>query len=209
MDDVLKLYIFDDEAEIVKRYECRAYDARLATVEDVAQALGIDRMDRMSKGEMQQAAARCPELIRDALRDMFDGLTPEEAWKVKQWNIAEVLHTLYAWFFREIRDATTGGKTDGQADEDMPLFDALFEIEVNVCQSFPGMDPITLREKYCGELLLLLRRMVRYNRRQAQRKALSGNGDAPAVPVDDDVIVVRKKNGDTVTMRRAKDDRSW
>lgn len=209
MDDVLKLYIFDDEAEIVKRYECRAYDARLATVEDVAHALGIDRMDRMSKGEMQQAAARCPELIRDALRDMFDGLTPEEAGKVKQWNIAEVLHTLYTWFYREIHDATAGGKTDGQADEDMPLFDALFEIEVNVCQSFPGMDPITLREKCCGELLLLLRRMVRYNRRQAQRKALSGNGDAPAVPVDNDVIVVRKKNGDTVTMRRAKDDRSW
>lgn len=209
MDDVLKLYIFDDEAEIVKRYECRAYDARLATVEDVAQALGIDRMDRMSRGEMQQAAARCPELIRDALRDMFDGLTPEEAGKVKQWNIAEVLHTLYAWFFREIRDATTGGKTDGQADEDTPLFDALFEIEVNVCQSFQGLDPITLREKCCGELLLLLRRMVRYNRRLAQRKALSGNGDAPSVPVDDDVIVVRKKNGDTVTMRRAKDDRSW
>jgi hypothetical protein len=26
---------------------------------------------------------------------------------------------------------------------------------------------------------------------------------------DDEVIVVRKKNGDTITMRRAKDDRSW
>lgn len=209
MGDVLKLYIFDDNAEIVKRYECRAYDVRLATVEDVAQALGIDRMDRMDRGEMQKAAARCSGAVRDALRDMFDGLTPEEAGKVKQWNIAEVLHTLYAWFFREIRDATTGGKTDGQADEDIPLFDALFEIEVNVCQSFPGLDPITLREKPCGELLLLLKRMIRYNRRQEQRKALSGNGDAPAVPVDDDVIVVRKKNGDTVTMRRAKDDRSW
>lgn len=209
MGDVLKLYIFDDNAEIVKRYECRAYDVRLATVEDVAQALGIDRMDRMSKGEMQQAAARCPELIRDALRDMFDGLTPEEAGKVKQWNIAEVLHTLYAWFFRGIHDAMTGGKTTAQEDEDIPLYDALFEIEVNVCQSFPGLDPITLREKSCGELLLLLKRMTRYNRRQEQRKALSGKGDAPAVPVDDDVIVVRKKNGDTVTMRRAKDDRSW
>lgn len=209
MGDVLKLYIFDDNAEIVKRYECRAYDVRLATVEDVAQALGIDRMDRMDRGEMQKAAARCSGAVRDALRDMFDGLTQEEAGKAMQWNIAEVLHTLYAWFFREIRDAMTGGKTTAQEDEDIPLYDALFEIEVNVCQSFPGLDPITLREKPCGELLLLLRRMVRYNRRQEQRKALSGNGDAPAVPVDDDVIVVRKKNGDTVTMRRAKDDRSW
>ena len=209
MGDVLKLYIFDDEAEIVKRYECRAYDVRLATVEDVAQAIGIDRMDRMDRSGMQKAAARCSGAVRDALRDMFDGLTQEEAARVKQWNSAEVLRTLYAWFFLEIREATAGGKTDGQADEDMPLFDALFEIEVNVCQSFPGMDPITLREKRCGELLLLLRRMVRYNRRQEQRKALSGKGDAPAVPVDDDVIVVRKKNGDTVTMRRAKDDRSW
>lgn len=209
MGDVLKLYIFDDNAEIVKRYERRAYDVRLATVEDVAQVLGIDRMDRMSKGEMQQAAARCPELIRDALRDMFDGLTPEETGKVKQWNIAEVLVKLYTWFFRGIHGAMTGGKTTAQEDEDIPLYDALFEIEVNVCQSFPGLDPITLREKPCGELLLLLKRMIRYNRRQEQRKALSGNGDAPAVPVDDDVIVVRKKNGDTVTMRRAKDDRSW
>lgn len=209
MDDVLKLYIFDDEAEIVKRYECRAYDARLATVEDVAQALGIDRMDRMDRSEMQKAAARCSGAVRDALRDMFDGLTQEEAGKAMQWNTAEVLVKLYTWFFRGIHDAMTGGKTTAQEDEDIPLYDALFEIEVNVCQSFPGLDPITLREKPCGELLLLLKRMIRYNRRQEQRKALSGKGDAPAVPVDDDVIVVRKKNGDTVTMRRAKDDRSW
>ena len=91
----------------------------------------------------------------------------------------------------------------------MTLSDALFEIKVNICQSFPAMDPIRLRQEKCGEVLLLLRQMIRYNRVLEQRKALSGKGGVPAVPVDDDVVVVRKKNGDTVTMRRAKNDAKW
>ena len=81
----------------------------------------------------------------------------------------------------------------------IPLYDALFEMEVSICQTFPALDPVRMRREKCGEVLLLLRRMIRYNNTQ-------GGDDAP---VDDDVIIIAKKNGDTVTMRRAKDDRSW
>ena len=80
----------------------------------------------------------------------------------------------------------------------IPLYDALFEMEVSICQTFPALDPVRMRREKCGEVLLLLRRMIRYNNTQ-------GGDETPA----DDVIVITKKNGDTVTMRRAKDDRSW
>jgi hypothetical protein len=210
MGDVLKLYVFDG-AYIKKCYQCNAYDVRLATVEDVAQALRVDRMDAVSRDEIRKAAARCPEKIHAALLDMFDGLTAEEAEQAMRWNVADVFRDLFAWFYAGLKSEGSAVKPAEQEQEpdDMTLSDALFEIKVNICQSFPAMDPIRLRQEKCGEVLLLLRQMIRYNRVLEQRKALSGEGGAPAVPVDDDVIVVRKKNGDTVTMRRAKDDRSW
>ncbi|MBR2481402.1 MAG: hypothetical protein IKB58_00915 [Oscillospiraceae bacterium] len=208
MDDVLKLYVFDG-ADIKKCYQCDAYDVRLATVEDVAQALRVDRMDAVSRDEIRKAAARCPGKIHDALLDMFDGLTAEEAEQAMRWNVADVFRDLFAWFYAGLKSDGSGAEQAEQEPDDMTLPDALFEIKVNICNSFPAMDPIRLRQEKCGEVLLLLRQMIRYNRVLGQRKALSGEGGAPAVPLDDDVIVVRKKNGDTVTMRRAKDDRRW
>lgn len=73
---------------------------------------------------------------------------------------------------------------------------------MQICQTFPALDPLRLRREPCSEVLLLLRRMVRYNNTHDQ----DGRRKQPA---DDDVIIVRHANGDTVTMRRAKDDRSW
>lgn len=80
-------------------------------------------------------------------------------------------------------------------------------MEVHICQTFPALDPLRLRREKCGEVLLLLRRMIRYN--NWQQETCSEDGEAPTVPADDDVIVVRKKNGDTITMRRAKNDAKW
>ena len=208
MNDVLKLYVFDG-ADIKKCYQCDAYDVRLATVEDVAQALRVDRMEAVSRDEIRKAAACCPGKIHAALLDMFDGLTAEEAEQAMRWNVADVFRDLFAWFYAGLKSEGSAVKPAEQEPDDMTLPDALFEIKVNICWSFPAMDPIRLRQEKCGEVLLLLRQMIRYNRVLEQRKALSGEGGAPAVPLDDDVIVVRKKNGDTITMRRAKNDAKW
>ena len=51
-------------------------------------------------------------------------------------------------------------------------------------------------------MLRLLQRMKCYNQKYLDDNAANGSED-------DDVIVIRKKNGDTVTMRRARDDKSW
>ena len=75
---------------------------------------------------------------------------------------------------------------------------------MQICQTFPSLDPLRLRREKCGEVLLLLRRMIRYNQ-QHDRDGNRTNGSVP----DDDVIIVTHKNGDITTMRRAKDDRSW
>lgn len=208
MNDVLKLYVFDG-ADIKKCYQCDAYDVRLATVEDVAQALRLDRMEAVSRDEIRKAAARCPVKIHAALLDMFDGLTAGEAEQAMRWNVADVFRDLFAWFYAGLKSEGSAVKPAEQ-EPDMTLPDALFEIKVNICKSFPAMDPIRLRQEKCGEVLLLLRQMIRYNSFLKQRKELSGEGGAPAVPLDDDdVIVVRKKNGDTITMRRAKNDAKW
>lgn len=73
---------------------------------------------------------------------------------------------------------------------------------MQICQVFPALDPIRLRREKCGEVMLLLQRIVRRKTRDEENK--NGGG-----AVDSDTIIVRKKNGDTITMRRAKDDRSW
>jgi len=73
---------------------------------------------------------------------------------------------------------------------------------MQICQVFPALDPIRLRREKCGEVMLLLQRIVRRKTRDEENK--NGGGT-----VDSDTIIVRKKNGDTITMRRAKDDRSW
>jgi hypothetical protein len=73
---------------------------------------------------------------------------------------------------------------------------------MQICQVFPALDPIRLRREKCGEVMLLLQRIVRHKTRDEENK----NGGSA---VDSDTIIVRKKNGDTITMRRAKDDRSW
>ena len=75
---------------------------------------------------------------------------------------------------------------------------------MNVCQMFPALDPIRLRKQKCSEVLLLLRRMARYQNRNGK-----DGENSHAQTADDDVIIVRHKNGDVTTMRRAKDDRSW
>lgn len=81
----------------------------------------------------------------------------------------------------------------------------MFDVEVQICQMFPALDPIHLRRQKCGEVLLLLRRIVR----RKMRDGADGSGGAAQGTADNDTIIVRKKNGDTITMRRAKDDRSW
>lgn len=81
----------------------------------------------------------------------------------------------------------------------------MFDVEVQICQMFPALDPIHLRREKCGEVLLLLCRIVR----RKMRDGGNDSGHEAGIVSDSDTIIVRKKNGDTITMRRAKDDRSW
>ena len=49
----------------------------------------------------------------------------------------------------------------------------LFEIEVNLCERFPAMTPLTLRKEKAREVFILIKRYNRYSKKQ-KKEAKSG-----------------------------------
>ena len=59
-------------------------------------------------------------------------------------------------------------------DDDTPVYDILFEMQVTLCQSFPAFTPLTLRREKAREVFMLLTRYSRYLRRQKRNTTKSG-----------------------------------
>lgn len=77
-------------------------------------------------------------------------------------------------------------------------------MQVSICQTFPALDPLRLRREKSGEVLLLLRRMIRYN----NNRPTDNQTDSETVQ-DDGTIIIRHKNGDVEYLHPAKDDSRW
>jgi hypothetical protein len=54
--------------------------------------------------------------------------------------------------------------------DDTPIYDALFEMEVNLSERFPAMTPLTLRKERAHEVFLLINRYNRYSKKEAKQK---------------------------------------
>lgn len=67
--------------------------------------------------------------------------------------------------------------------DDTPIYDALFEMEMNLSERFPSMTPLTLRREKAREVFLLINR---YNRYSAKEKKKQKNGKR----------IIRKPAGD-------------
>jgi hypothetical protein len=100
----LKLNVYEGR-EIVKTYECNAFDVELATVEDAMHSLRFDKMVSGDAQEMVAAVVSCIDTVRPFLCDMFDGLTMEEARHTRTANIVEVFQGLFAWFTVSVDEA--------------------------------------------------------------------------------------------------------
>ena len=109
MDLNLKLHVYEGR-RIVKTYECDVFDVYLGTVEDVAHALRLDKINSGDNAEMFKALVGCIDVIRPFLCDMFDGLTLDEAKHTRIENLVEVFQTLIAWFYGSMNDAVSENK---------------------------------------------------------------------------------------------------
>lgn len=67
--------------------------------------------------------------------------------------------------------------------DDTPIYDALFEMEMNLSERFPSMTPLMLRREKAREVFLLINR---YNRYSAKEKEKQKNGKR----------IIRKPAGD-------------
>lgn len=90
----MKLAIYEKK-QPVKTYTAETYDLLFGTVEDIADAMNIDNLKTGADVEIIQMAVSLirnnMDLVKDLLKDIFDGLTDEEIRKAKVREIAGVL----------------------------------------------------------------------------------------------------------------------
>lgn len=90
----MKLTIYEKK-QPVKTYTAETYDLLFGTVEDIADAMNIDNLKTGADVEIIQMAVSLirnnMDLVKDLLKDIFDGLTDEEIRKAKVREIAGVL----------------------------------------------------------------------------------------------------------------------
>ena len=90
----MKLTIYEKK-QPVKTYTAETYDLMFGTVEDIADAMNIDSLKTGADVEIIQMAVNLVrnnmDLVKDLLKDIFDGLTDEEIKKTKVKEIARVL----------------------------------------------------------------------------------------------------------------------
>lgn len=100
-----------EHGSIVKTYTADAYDLTFGTVEDILEALNIDALQSGDDMEIVKMAVKFVgsnmPLVRDLMKDIFDGITDEEIRKAKAKDVAVVLVQVVKYAFAEIRKGVT------------------------------------------------------------------------------------------------------
>lgn len=108
----MKLNIYEKH-QIVKTYEADAYDLMFGTVEDVAAAVTLDKLQGGSDYEIIKAVGEMVvgsmDLVKDLLKDLFPGITDEEIRKTKTSEIARVLVEVVIYTIGKIHRTFAGG----------------------------------------------------------------------------------------------------
>lgn len=89
----MKLNIYKRN-EVVKTYETQEYRLKFGILEDLAKVINIEEMEEITDGEILRMVAKLlievPDMVKDFLFDIFDGLTEEELRNVSVEEIAMV-----------------------------------------------------------------------------------------------------------------------
>lgn len=90
----MKLNIYENK-KVKKTYESDTYDLMFGTLEDVAGAINLDKLQTGSNAEIIKTAGdfvvHSMDTVKNLLKDIFPGLTDEEIRKAKLSEIAAVL----------------------------------------------------------------------------------------------------------------------
>ena len=90
----MKLNIYAKK-KVVKTYEADTYDLMFGTVEDVANAVNLDKLKTGSDAEIIKIVAEfvmtSMDTVKDLLKDIFDGITDDELKNTKVSEIAVVI----------------------------------------------------------------------------------------------------------------------
>lgn len=100
---ILNIY---EKKKVVKTYEADSYDLMFGTVEDVANAVDLDKLKTGSDVEIIQAVGKLVmnsmDTVKDLLKDIFDGLTDAEIKQTKVEEIAAVLIDVVKYTFSKM-----------------------------------------------------------------------------------------------------------
>lgn len=66
--------------------------------------------------------------------------------------------------------------------DDTPIYEALFDIQISLCERFPTLTPLSLRREKAREVFLLISRLNKHTRKENVKK--------------EDKQVIRKPAGD-------------
>lgn len=103
----MKLNIYDRK-KVVKTYTADSYDLMFGTVEDVANAIKLDEIQNGSETEILKAivnmAMTSKEVVKDLLKDIFEGITDDEIRHTRVRDQAAVLYEVVVFTFKGLSD---------------------------------------------------------------------------------------------------------
>ena len=109
----MKLNVYKKK-EIVKTYEVDTYDLMWGTIEDVAAAIDLDKLETGSDVEIIKLVGKLiftsMDTISNLLKDIFDGLTDEELRNTKTAEIAVVLIDVVKFTIAQLNIGFKGNK---------------------------------------------------------------------------------------------------
>lgn len=109
---ILNIY---KKKNIVKTYEADTYDLMFGTIEDVADAINLDALEKGTDVEIIKLVGKLVltnmNLVKDLLKDIFDGLTDKELKHAKVSEIAVVLIEVVKFTISQLNISFKGDKT--------------------------------------------------------------------------------------------------
>ena len=107
----MKLNIYE-KRKIVKAYTAEEYDIMTGTVEDVLEAIGIDKIELSTDMDVIKFVAKAIagnlDIIKRLMKDVFDGITDAELRNTKVKEIAKVVVDLVQYTFAEVKEGVSG-----------------------------------------------------------------------------------------------------
>ena len=58
--------------------------------------------------------------------------------------------------------------------DDTPLYDIMFEMQVNLCERFPALTPLMLRKEKARNVFRMFIRYLKYAKKESKRKGKDG-----------------------------------